>query len=172
MASKPKQRTKSDTRPEQRIILRVICQKPPPPQRYGAEFGLQDNSTTAEWVVHAGEAHPNGDIHFDCECRVRPHHRTGSPSFLGAFVHGDVSQRFLYLSWRPVGWRPNQPEPACPAWLRRIKVHLSSISWEQIENSWKIGGVLEAVVAGTGRDGGPSCSSVPLVSGGWTVRSA
>ncbi len=172
MASKPKKRTESGTRPEQRIRLRVICQKPPPPQRYGAEFGLQDNSTTADWVIHAGQAHPNGDIRFECECRVRRHHRTGSPSFLGPFVHGGAAQRFLYLSWRPVGWRPGQLDPRCPAWLRRIKVHLKPITWEQIEESLKRGGVLEAVVPGTGRDGGPSCASVPLVGGGWTVRSA
>jgi hypothetical protein len=51
-------------------------------------------------------------------------------------------------------------------------VHLNSISWEQIEESVRRGGVLEAVVPGTGLDGGPSCASVPLVGGGWTVRRA
>lgn len=168
MASKPKQRS----RPDQRIRLRVICQRPPLPQAYGAEFGLQDNSTTADWVIHAGLDQPNGDVHFECECRVRPHHRTGSPNLLGQFVHGDASTRFLYLSWRPMGWRPGQTDPPCPAWLRRIKVHLSPITWEQIEESLKSGGVLEAVVPGTGRDGSPSCASVPLVGGGWAVRSA
>ena len=171
MASKPKQHAKSDTRPEQHIRLRVICRKPLQPQRYGAEFGLQDNSTTVDWVIHAGQSQPNGDVHFECECRVRPHQRTGLPNFLGPFVHGVASQRFLYLSWRPVGWRPSQPGPPCPAWLRRMKVHLRSISWKQIEELTR-GGVLEAVVPGTGRDGGPSCASVPLVDGGWTVRSA
>ena len=172
MASKSKQNIKSDTRLERRVRLRVICQRPPSPGQYGAEFGLQDNSTTAEWVIHSGQPRSNGDIHFECECRVRSHQRTGSPSFLGPFVHGDASQRFLYLSWRPAGWRPGQPEPPCPTWVRRIKVHLSSITWEQIDESWTRGGVLEAVVPGTGRDGGPSCASVPLIGGGWTVRSA
>lgn len=170
MVSKPKPRSKSDARPEQRIRLCVICQRPPPPQRYGAEFGLQDNSTTADWVIHAGQTYPSGDVRFECECRVRPHQSTGSPNFLGPFVHGDASKRYLYLSWRPVGWRPSQPDPPCPAWLRRIKVQLSSISWEQIEESVTRDGVLEAIVPGTGRDGGPSCASVPLVGGGWTVR--
>jgi hypothetical protein len=172
MASKPKQRANSGPRPEQRIRLRVICVKPPPQKKYEAEFGLQDNSTTAEWVIHAGKALANGDIHFECECRVRPHHRTGSPTFLGPFVHGGAAQRFLYLSWRPVGWRPGEPDPPCPAWLRRIKVHLSAITWEQIELSVRTAGVLEVVVPGTGRDGGPSCASVPLIGGGWAVRSA
>ena len=70
----------------------------------------------ADWLVHAGEVHPNGDI--------------------------------------------------------RIKVHLSSITWAQIDQVAGMDGVLEAVVQGTGRDGGPSCASVPLVGGGWAVRRA
>ena len=90
------------------LRLRVICQKPPSPERFGAVFGLQDNSTTAEWVIHPGHPRPNGDVAFDCECRVRPHPRTGAPSFLGPFVHGDSVERFLYLSWRPSEWRPGQ----------------------------------------------------------------
>ena len=170
MRTKPKQSTKSATRPEQRVRLRIICQSPPSPQQHGALFGLQDNSTTADWLIHSGRVDASGDIRFDCECRVRPHHQTGLPNFLGPFAHGDASRRFLYLSWRPQKWRPGQPEPAC--WLRRIKVHLSSITWEQIEESVASGGVLEAVLPGTGRHGGPSCASVPLVGGDWAVRSA
>jgi Family of unknown function (DUF5990) len=170
MTSNPKRQPKSAHRPEQLIHLRIICQRPLQPERYGAEFGLQDNSTTADWMIHPGRTRPNGDIQFECECRVRAHHRTGEPSFLGPFVHGGASQRFLYLSWRPIGWRPGQPDPLCPAWLRRLKVHLSTITWEQIDKAAKTGGILEAVVLGTGRDGGPSCASVPLLGGGWTVR--
>ena len=121
-------------------------------------------------MIHAGESRSNSDIHFQCECRVRPHLGTGAPNFLGPLVQGDAARRFLYLSWRPVGWRPGQPEPPCPAWVRRIKVHLSPITWQQIDEAVKIGGVLEAVVPGTGRDGGPSCASVPLIGGGWVVK--
>lgn len=168
MRTKPKPSTKSAGRPEQSVRLRIICQSPPSPGPHGAVFGLQDNSTTAEWVVHPGRVVATRDLCFECDCRVRPHATTGSPNFLGPFVHGDASRRFLYLSWRPQGWRPGQPEPA--GWLRRIKVHLSSITWEQIEKSAADGGVLEAILPGTGRDGGPSCASVPLVGGGWSVR--
>jgi len=171
MAAKSQQSVPADIRPEQSIRLRVICQKPPSPRQYGAEFGLQDNSSTSAWVLHAGRNQPNGDIHFECECRLRPHQRTGSPNFLGPFVHGTTEERFLYLSWRPFAWHPGQPEPAC-TWVRRIKVHLKSVTWEQIDETMKKGGVLEAAVAGTGRDGGPSCASVPLVGGGWKVRTA
>ncbi len=69
-------------------------------------------------------------------------------------------------------WRPGQPESPCPTWVRRIKVHLSSITWPQIDEAVKTSGVLEARIQGTGRDGGPSCASVPLLGGGWTVKKA
>ena len=169
MANRPGRRAKSD-RAEHRIRLRVICQKPPQPEKYGAEFGLQDNSTTDDWLIHAGQTRPNGDIHFECECRVRPRPGTGSPNFLGQFVHGPAAQRFLYLSWRPKDWRPGQPCPSPLVWVRRIKVHLSSITWEQIDKILLSGGILEAAVPGTGPGGGPNCASVPLVGGGWKPR--
>ena len=152
---------------DQLIRLRVICQRPLDAKRYGAEFGLQDNSTTADWVLHAGQPQPNGDIRFDCECRVRRHPQSVTPNFLGPFVHGPVTERFLYLSWRPWGWKPGQPEPACPAWVRRIKVHLRTITWAQIAKAAKRYGCLQTRVDGIGRDGGPACASVPLI-GGWT----
>ena len=169
-SSKPNLRAKSSGPIEQCIRLRVICLTPPAPQHYGAEFGLQDNSTTADWVIHAGKVRPNGDIYFECECRVNVDVRTRMANFLGRFAHGGTAQKFLYLSWRPTAWRPEQPDPPCPAWLRRMKVHLSSITWSQIDQAARSEGVLEARVQGTGRDGGPSCGSVPLIGKGWTVR--
>src|SRR5882672_5252947 len=153
---------------EELIRLRIICLSPPKPEQYGAEFGLQDNSTTQEWVVHPGKANAKGDIHFECECRVRRKARTGEPNFLGRFVHGDSAKRFLYLSWRPKAWRPGQPDSGA-TWVRRMKVHLSSITWEQIEKVSRPGSVLEARVEGTGRGGGPNCATVTLEDGGWTV---
>jgi len=165
---KPKKTAAPKARTEQRVRLRVICVAPPRPERFGAVFGLQDNSTTQEWVIHPGQAQSNGDIHFECECRVRPNERTGKPNFLGPFMHGGSTERFFYLSWRPTGWCPGQPDPPCPAWVRRIKVHLSAITWTQIDQALRTRGVLQATVPGTGRDGGPSCASVPLVGGAWT----
>jgi hypothetical protein len=170
MSAKTNQHPTTSERAEQLIRLRIICAHPPQPEQYGAEFGLQDNSSTADWVIHEGRAFPNGDIHFECECRVRPQKTTGTPNFLGSFVQGTPAARFLYLSWRPRHWRPGQPESACGTWVRRMKVHLRSITWEQIDEVTKANGVLEAVIPGTGRDGSPSCGSVPLVGGTWVVK--
>ena len=94
-----KQPSTKAARREVSVCLRVICLGPPKPERYDAEFGLQDNSTTSDWVIHPGVVQPSGDIHFECECRVRPNQRTNTPSFLGPFVHGETAKRFLYLSW-------------------------------------------------------------------------
>jgi len=154
---------------ERIIRLRIDCQAPPDPDRHGAIFGLQDNSTTANWVLHLGKRKPNGDLIFECEARVRPNARTGEPNFLGDFVHGTPEKRFLYLSWRPKDWHPGQPESPCPRWQRRMKVHLSTITWKWIEEATRSGGVLEAMVEGTGKDGGPNCASVKLLGDGWMV---
>jgi Family of unknown function (DUF5990) len=156
---------------ERSVLLRLICMAPLDPERYGAVYGLQDNSTTSEWVLHPGVPLPGGDLQFDAFCRVRAHPKTGAPSFFGPFTHGDAARRFLYLSWRPKDRRLGHPEPI-GTWQRRLKVHLSSISWEQIDAAIASGGFLEAKVPGIGRDGGPSCASVPLLGGGWTVRKA
>lgn len=155
---------------ERIVRLRIVCKAPPDPDRYGAEFGLQDNSNTANWVLHPGKRKPNGDLHFECEVRVRPNARTGQPNFLGDFVHGTPEKRFLYLSWRPKDCRLGQREPLSPCWQRRMKIHLNTIPWERIEEATRLGEVLEATVEGTGKDGGPNCASVPLLADGWTVR--
>jgi hypothetical protein len=155
---------------EHQVWLSIVCQRPPDPGTHGAEFGLQDNSTTKDWVIHSGQVQPTGDIHFDCACRVLTHQKTGAPNFLGTFVHGAPTERFLYLSWRPKGWKPGQAEASGPTWVRRMKIHLRTITWDQIRTASRGDRVLEVAVAGTGRDGGPSCASVALVGGGWKVK--
>lgn len=159
----------SAARPAEHLLkLRIICVQPPNPAAHGAVFGLQENSKTKAWVIHPGQVQPNGDIHFECECRVRLEPK--APRFLGEFVNGPPDQRFIYLSWRPMAWTPGATEPACPAWVRRIKVHFKTITATQIEAALQSKGVLEASIQGTGRDGGPSCASVPLMGGGWKLR--
>lgn len=155
---------------ERLVRLRIICKAPPDPVQHAANFGLQDKSAAAHWKLQAGIRKGNGDFVFDCDARVRPILRTGKPNFLGDFVHGKPDERFLYLSWRPKDCRPVQPAMQFSSWTRRMKIHLSGITWQQIEEATQAGGVLEASVQGTGKDGGPNCASVPLLGGGWTVR--
>jgi hypothetical protein len=71
MKAKANRPSKSDQQPDRRVRLRIICVSPINPEEHGAAFGLQDNSTTKEWVIHPGQGQRNGDIRFECECRVR-----------------------------------------------------------------------------------------------------
>jgi len=51
---------------------------------------------------------------------------------------------------------------------RRAKVPLGGVSWALIE-ALPAGERLEAHIAGTARDGGVACASVPLLPPGWRV---
>jgi len=50
MTTKSKRPTKIGFQPERRVRLRIICLSPPNPEKHGATFGLQDNSTTKECI--------------------------------------------------------------------------------------------------------------------------
>jgi hypothetical protein len=152
-----------------RLRLRIDCAKPPDPTRHGAEFGLQEKRA-GDWVLHSGTKQPNGDFIFDFECDVKPKGPGAPPDFGGQFVHGKPGERFVYLSWKPRGWTPGEPEPGAPHCVRRMKIHLKSVQWLQVEEALGGDSRLEARVAGTATDGGPNCASVPLI-GGWQVRS-
>jgi hypothetical protein len=144
---------------ERQVRVRVTCLRPPDPGAHKAEFGLQDR----DQQVHPGQVLADGSIRFECWLLVRPQAKTGQPNFLGEYAHGSPAQRFLYLSWRP-------RKPRGAPWSRRMKVHLSSITWEQIEEAGQTHSLLEAAVPGTAADGGLKSGSVELLGGGWSVR--
>src|SRR4051794_30308314 len=103
-----------------RLRLQISCEAPPPSTYNGqpTEFGLQDK----QQALHPGALLPDGALRFSCEVTVKPHATTGAPDFGGPFVHGPAGTRFLYLGWRPPGG----------VWIRRFKISLERISWEQI----------------------------------------
>ncbi len=149
------------------IQLRIVCLQSPDPAQRGAEFGLQEKRP-GDWLLHAGERRPNGDVVFDCECEVTPAERGIPLDFHGRFVHGKRGERFLYLSWKPKRWTPSEPEPGPPHCVRRMKIHLKSLTWPIIEKALRGKARLQTKVAGTARDGGPNCASVLLIDG-WQV---
>jgi hypothetical protein len=140
---------------DQEIRLRIVIIKPPAGvmfalQRGKAELVSQTIATGAdlsfELVVRAGSA---GD---------------GSPNFLGPFVQGPCGGRFVYVNSGTLAGQTDS------CWTRRAKIHLQGITWDLIKRAAaKRSAVLEAKMAGTGRDGGPSCATVPLLEGGWKV---
>jgi len=139
------------------VRLRLTCVHPPPKEYedHLTKFGLQDKDRE----VHPGTEQPDGSRTYEVELPVTRDPHTGKPRFGGSFVHGTPAERFLYLTLQ-------REDEGNWAIVRRLKIHLRSIEWEQIEAARaRPGTVLEAAVDGRG------AASVPLLGDGWTVRS-
>ena len=90
--------------------------------------------------------------------------KNDAPNFLGPFTQGTPRQRFIYVC---VGEYAGQKNTE---WARRVKIHLSSITWQQVEQVLNVSnGKLIARYQATDKNGGPSCASVPLLDEGWVV---
>jgi hypothetical protein len=134
--------------------MRIICMKLPPEQYENApaEFGLQDK----EQRLVPGRVREDGSAQYEFNVTVK--RQKDRPNFLGPYVQGTPDARFVYLSMRRKGTAPS-------VWIRRLKIPLFSITWEQIEAAVRTeGGALVARVSGTG------AGTVPLLDGGWTVK--
>jgi hypothetical protein len=147
--------------PERTVRLRVIC-APMPPKMFGGrneiELAIQYLKDLCPGVECA-----DGSMQFECEVRVKRNPNNGGPNFLGPWVHGPADARHLYLNW--LGTEGDERVQ-----FGRIKIHLASITWAQIEAvSQASGGVLQATVSGVDRKGAPACASVPLLDDGWIV---
>src|SRR5215831_12388375 len=85
------------------------------------------------------------------------------PDFRGPFVQGPRGCRFIYVnSGRRAG-------DAATLWDRRAKIHLSGMGAEVLAQAANKEGTLLARIAGTARDGGPACATVPILDGGWQL---
>ena len=134
------------------VWLRVLCAAPPPVvhEDAPAEFGIQDKQGS----VQAGQRASDGAVVFDIPVDVL--HTGGErPRFRGPFVHGPAGASFLYLSWRKT--------VAGSPWIRRMKVPLSGITWEQIEAAEASYVIVTSV-------GGLVTSTARLPEAGWTVE--
>jgi len=105
-------------------------------------------------------------LHFEATIRIAPGRGAGVPRLLGAPVQGPPAARFVYLN---SGRRAGQ---ANSAWDRRAKVPLTAITSALVEAAEAKGQVLAATIAGTNRDGGPACATVPLLGAGWHLAGA
>jgi len=103
------------------LTLQLRCRDLPPTLHAGepTEFGLQDKQRRLD----PGQPDADGTRCFTIALAVQARGTTDAPDFAGAAVHGRPGERFLYLGWRGVG---------APGWIRRWKIPLGEISWEQI----------------------------------------
>jgi hypothetical protein len=83
-------------------------------------FGLQDKAG----VLHVGVSRPDGSIVFDLTLRLKSE-GSDAPIFVGPFVHGPPTGRFLYLGWRDVRG----------AFAQRLRLPLGTITWNDVREA-------------------------------------
>lgn len=140
---------------DQEIPLRIIVMDPPE----GVIFALQRGKSELVSSTMATRE----DLSFELDARVAT--KEGEPpNFLGPYVQGPKGGRFIYIN---SGTSAGQYD-SC--WTRRAKISLKGITGTLIEQVLaKPSGILEARIAGKGKDGGPACATVPFLNEGWKV---
>ena len=110
-------------------------------------------------------AEVDGDtVTFEFMVRAVERKSGGDPNILGPFAFGTPNDRFFYVSAGASTGQHGTP------WRRRAKIKTRGITWKLVGQTLaKPGAVLEAVIDGRAKDGGPSCATVPLLDGGWKV---
>ena len=131
------------------LPLRIVMENPVP----GVATALQRGATGKAEFVGPVQASAGGLV-FELSVMVAGALPDGRPRFLGPFVQGPPDARFVYLNCGAAAGQPGTH------WLRRAKIPLAGLSWALIE-AIEPGRRLEARIAGTARDGGPACGSVP-----------
>ncbi|HXD34561.1 MAG TPA: DUF5990 family protein [Pyrinomonadaceae bacterium] len=138
------------------LPLRITIIKPPAKVRVALQRGKAD---LFEPTVATG-----ADLSFSFTVRVKGDPDSGPPRFLGEFTQGPPALRFVYVnSGQYAGERGTD-------WARRAKIPLGGIDWPLIIRAQsKPNSILEVKYQGTARDGGPTCASVKLPPGAWTL---
>ena len=139
------------------LQLRIVVAAPPTGVAFAVQRGRTDllvaTSTTGDSFV------------FEFPVSVADT-ASDPPRLTGEFTQGPVAARFVYVN---SGTFAGQ---AGSCWSRRAKVPLSGITRPLVQAALSHPrGLMEARIAGTARDGGPACATVPLLSG-WAVIAA
>jgi hypothetical protein len=135
---------------ESELTLRIIVEGPPK----GVDYALQKGSGSHYEVVQKQRS-TGMDLTFEFQPAVKEDVLDPMRALGGPFVQGPPKQRFVYLDIGTAAGQMDTP------WSRRLKVPLDGLTAHVIA----AGGVLEARVPGTGRDGGPSCATVKEFDG-------
>jgi len=142
------------------LRLRILLEGPPP----GVDFGLQLGHGT-DYETIQKQQFRGKDVSFDFSVTVKDNRADGLPNFLGPLTQGPSTARFIYVD---VGQYAGQTDIG---WARRMKIPLTTISWEMIKLAAKDPqSIVEARLQGTGQDGGPSCGTVRPTQGWKLIR--
>ena len=127
------------------LTFRIVIEKPPA----GVDFALQKGKGSTYETVQRQRS-DGSDLTFEFQPSIREDVSDSMGALGGPFVQGPSKGRFVYID---IGTYAGQSD--CH-WSRRLKVPLDGLPTKLS----RIGGVLEARVPGTGRDGGPNCATV------------
>jgi hypothetical protein len=136
------------------VRLRVVVEGPLPGVRLAVQQGRDG--------LLAPEAASGGEVAFAWDAPV-----TDGPDGLrvrGPEIQGPPGGRFVYVN---AGVRAGD---LGSRYERRAKLPLATLAPALLARALaEPGAVLEARVAGSARDGGPLCATVPLLGGGWRL---
>jgi len=142
---------------DQDLTFRIVLESPPA----GVDYGLQKGGGN-DYEVMQKQRSKTGDLRFEFNARVKEG-KDGQPVLLGPFVHGPPQERFVYLDIGTYAGQTDTP------WSRRLKIPLRGITWDMVKQASRGANLLETHVAGTGKDGSPSCATVKPFDG-WKVK--
>lgn len=133
------------------IALRLTVRRPPPKVAFAVQRGrielLPPSERSADGVV------------FDFPVRVELSAGRATPRWLGPYIQGPTSARFVYVN---SGTSAAQGDSA---WRRRAKVPLGGIPRSLVEQALHTPHArLEAAFDGVAKDGGPVCATVKDVT--------
>jgi hypothetical protein len=145
---------------ETEVILQIILIKPTKDVDFGLQKGSGNNYETIQKQRSNGQ-----DLLFKFSVKVKGERKKDIlPKFSGHFVQGPVTNKFIYID---IGTYAGQTNTG---WSRRLKIPLTGITWKDIDmliSNPKF--ILETIVPGTGRDGGPNCTTVKPFAG-WRLK--
>ncbi|HEY4029611.1 MAG TPA: DUF5990 family protein [Caulobacteraceae bacterium] len=142
------------------LPLRILVQDPLP----DLTLVLQKGATgKAEHLPPAPSSVPTQALAFDLEVTVTGALPDGRPRFLGAYVQGPPTGRFVYIC---VGKMAGQADSEFGG---RMKIPLGALDWPLIEAA-QPGGRIEGRVPGRNAKGGPALATVPILPPGWAAQ--
>ncbi len=139
---------------ESEITLQIVLAKPTPDVVFGLQKGSGNNYETIQKQISK-----YNDLTFTFTLKVKgDKSKDKFPKLSGSFVQGSGDNRFVYID---IGTYAGQTDTI---WSRRLKVPLTGITWKDIELLANHS-MLQTIVPGTGRDGGPNCATVKPFEG-------
>ncbi len=139
---------------KQLLRLRIVVTEPVP----GVHFALQRGKSE---LVAPTSREPELIFDFTVHAEL-----LNDPLRLtGEFTQGPPAARFIYINSGSYAGQPGT------IWSRRAKVPISGIKAQMATDAIASNCVLQAVVCGVAKDGGPFCASIPLLKD-WMVVSA